>query len=275
MSFGYPICLTYTVFWIHDSDTPYRGGRRSSFFRSLPLWKWASQYFPALLIVYEKLREWSKENGQDCSKNREPIHLPRSFNYLPGYHSHGIYAIGAVLGYACESVNLSKIFPGIRPYMTSWNPLLRVPFFRDFVMISGNLVAVAVGGSREVLESRTGPYVLVLNRRRGFFEVALKTGSHLVPSVGFGETNLYDKVDHIENSRLRKMQNWFMDKFAVAPALIYSTRVISYRRPLTIVTSHPSIVSFLTPSPGVPSRPVPSKQLHGVNQEVQNPNDRV
>ncbi|KAM7536291.1 hypothetical protein Aperf_G00000082535 [Anoplocephala perfoliata] len=115
--------------------------------------------------------------------------------------------------------------------------------------ISGHLVGVAVGGAREALESRPGTYVILLSRRRGFFRIALKTGAYLVPTIGFGETNIYDQVTNPEGSTLRKLQNWITRISKVAPTLFYSNRIIPYRRPITVVVGSP-IVCKRIPSPG-------------------------
>ncbi|KAM7535417.1 hypothetical protein Aperf_G00000093217 [Anoplocephala perfoliata] len=223
----------------------------------MPIWKWVSQYFPARLVVSEELRDWSKENNQDGGENKESIQLPPAYNYLLGYHPHGAYTIGAILAYATEALNFSKTFPGITPYLSTTDGLFNIPFFRDYTLLfgivsvsrksllylldkdttgkAGKLVVVTVGGAREMLEARPGRYVFVLNRRRGFFRMALETGSHLVPSIGFGETNLYDQVANPEGSRIRRLQDWLIDRFAITLALFHSTRFIPYRRPLTVV----------------------------------------
>lgn len=281
MTFGHPITdvysricflliFIYTIYWIHDVDTPRRGGRRSSWLRGLPLWRWMSQYFPAHLVISEELREWSRESGQEVSEDGESIHLPTNVNYLLGYHPHGPFVIGALMAYGSEALNFSKIFPGIKPYMTSLNVFYNVPFYRDYVMTcgsvsvsresltylldkdvtgtSGNLVAVSVGGASEVLESRPGQYVLVLSRRRGFFRMALQTGAYLVPSIGFGETNMYDQVANPEGSTLRKLQDWLTRAFTLPPVLFYPSRIIPSRRPVTVVVGRP-IVRERIPNP--------------------------
>ncbi|KAM7535716.1 hypothetical protein Aperf_G00000090654 [Anoplocephala perfoliata] len=114
--------------------------------------------------------------------------------------------------------------------------------------ISSNLVAVAVGGARESLESRPGNYAIMLSRRRGFFRLALKTGSYLVPSIGFGEKNVCDQVANPEGCTLRRLQNWCMRTFRVAPALFYSKRIFPYRRPITVVVGFP-IICERNPNP--------------------------
>lgn len=62
------------------------------------------------------------------------------------------------------------------------------------------------------------------------------TRAHLIPSIGFGETNMYDQVANPEGSFLRKIQDWFTHTFTLAPPIFYSTRVIPYRKPLTVVS---------------------------------------
>ncbi|KAM7538872.1 hypothetical protein Aperf_G00000055202 [Anoplocephala perfoliata] len=218
-----------------------------------------AQYFPARLVISEELREWNRRNDQDINENDESVQFPVSFNYLLGYHPHGAYTIGAYMAYASESLNFSKIFPDIKHYMATVNGFYYVPYFRDFMIsfgcvsvnreslehlldkdkrgTSGNLVTVAVGGARESIESRPGQYVLILSRRRGFFRLALQTGSHLIPSIGFGETNIYDQVPNPENSIIRKLQELLVGKIPVV--LAYSTCIIPYRRPITVVVGRP------------------------------------
>jgi 2-acylglycerol O-acyltransferase 2 len=52
------------------------------------------------------------------------------------------------------------------------------------------------GGSLEILEAHphVDEQVLVLERRKGFIELALKYGIPLVPVYSFGATELYDQV---------------------------------------------------------------------------------
>ncbi|KAM7536714.1 hypothetical protein Aperf_G00000082549 [Anoplocephala perfoliata] len=276
MVFGYPIVdilsrcvflviLIYAIYWIYDVDTPSRGDRPRSWLRSLSVWKWVSQYFPIRLIVSEELLDWSKENCQENNVDGESIQLPRSSNYLLGYHPHGFCAAGALITCGTEALNFSKMFPGIKPHMASTDADHNTPFIRDYAMsfgcvsasresllylldknltgISGNLVAVAVGGAREILESRPGHYTLVLSRRRAFFQLALQTGQiHL---YSFGETNMYDQVPNPAVSRLRALQDWAINTFRAPLALFYSTRFIPYRRPVTVVVGRPIVCKWI------------------------------
>lgn len=137
ISFCFSIILVYSIYWICDIDRPYRGGRRSSCWRSLSIWKWMAQYFPADLVISEELRDWCKEKGHVVSENADFIQLPTSFNYLLGYHPHGPFALGALIAYGSESLNFSKIFPGIKPHMATLNRHYKVPFYRDLAMTCG------------------------------------------------------------------------------------------------------------------------------------------
>ncbi len=59
--------------------------------------------------------------------------------------------------------------------------------------------------------------------------------AYLIPSLGFGETNMYDQVANPPGSYLRRLQDWLLGNFTLAPPLYYSTRLIPYRKPLTVV----------------------------------------
>ena len=61
------------------------------------------------------------------------------------------------------------------------------------------------GGSLEILEAQphVDEQVLVLERRKGFIELALKYGIPLVPVYSFGATELYDQVRPLVNAHTR------------------------------------------------------------------------
>ena len=148
MTFGHPIAdpyscycfliiLLYTIYWIRDIDTPYLGGRQALWFRKAAIWKWVAQYFPARLVASEELQKWTRDRGQEVGENGEFVKLPTSSNYLVGYHPHGPFAIGALMAYGTDSLNFSKIFPGIRSHMATLNLHYNVPFYRDYAMLGG------------------------------------------------------------------------------------------------------------------------------------------
>ncbi|VDD79245.1 unnamed protein product [Mesocestoides corti] len=268
---GFIMGLIYTAYWISTRRWPTRGGIYCRWFTRLPIFRWAMNYFPSRLVVSDELREWAASQGRVFTKaGRVAVRLPTAFNYLVGYHPHGWLALGAVESFGNDALEFSETFPGIQPHMAVLNLLFNIPIHRDYIMlgggvsvsresliylldkeltgVTGNLVAVSVGGATEALESRPGHYVLMLSRRRGFFRIALKTGAHLIPSLGFGETNMYDQVANPVGSVLRRVQDWFTHTFTFSPPIFYSWRVIPYRKPLNVVVGKP-IVCKRTPSP--------------------------
>lgn len=60
------------------------------------------------------------------------------------------------------------------------------------------------------MDARPGTHSLTLNRRQGFFRIALQHGASLVPIYSFGENDLYEQAPNDEGSVLRKLQNFFL-----------------------------------------------------------------
>ncbi|KAL7061010.1 hypothetical protein AAHC03_010302 [Spirometra sp. Aus1] len=248
--------LLYYLYWTADVDAPFRGGHQRTWMRRFPLWRWVAEYFPMKLIPSEELKAWAK-----TAEDEGVIRLPPSVNYLVGYHPHGPIAIGALMGFATDALDFPEIFPGIKSFLATLNIHFSTPFHRDFVMsggsvsvskesltylldaevggATGHLVVVPVGGAREALESRPGKYVIELSRRFGFFKIALTTGCHLIPCLGFGETRMFDQVANPPGSRIRRFQEWFTSKITVSPPLLYSKTILPYRFPLNIVLGKP------------------------------------
>ncbi|CDI80554.1 dgat2l1-prov protein, putative, partial [Eimeria acervulina] len=59
----------------------------------------------------------------------------------------------------------------------------------------GRAVLLVVGGAKEALLGKGGENNLVLKRRKGMFEIALQTGSSLVPVFSLGENDMYDWIE--------------------------------------------------------------------------------
>jgi hypothetical protein len=55
----------------------------------------------------------------------------------------------------------------------------------------GKSVGIVVGGAAEALEIHKEFHGIVLDKRKGFVEIAIRTGSHLIPVFNFGENGLY------------------------------------------------------------------------------------
>lgn len=60
-----------------------------------------------------------------------------SQNYILACHPHGLMAHSCFGHFATDRSGFSKTFPGITPYMLTLGAFFWVPFFRDYVMSTG------------------------------------------------------------------------------------------------------------------------------------------
>lgn len=58
-------------------------------------------------------------------------------NYIFGYHPHGIMGLGAFCNFSTEATEVSKKFPGIRPYLATLAGNFRIPVLREYLMSGG------------------------------------------------------------------------------------------------------------------------------------------
>jgi hypothetical protein len=77
----------------------------------------------------------------------------------------------------------------------------------------GRAMIVVVGGAAESLMAEQGSINLVLRNRRGFVREAIMAGAHLVPVLGFGETNLYHFYSTDQTSMAAKFQRFVKKTF--------------------------------------------------------------
>ncbi|CAH2272731.1 2-acylglycerol O-acyltransferase 2-A-like [Pelobates cultripes] len=246
--------LLYGIWLYVDWNTPSKGGRRSEWVRSWTVWKYFADYFPMKLV--------------------RTAPLDPSYNYILGFHPHGVLVVGAFGNFCTEGTGFSSLFPGLTPHLLMLPAWFRVPFFRDYIM-SGSLVSsdkasachllskkdggqavvIAVGGPPEALDAKPGQLTLQLLKRTGFIKLALTHGAHLVPVLSFGENDLYYQVSNPPGSLLRTMQERLQSIIGLAIPLFhgrgvfqYSFGLLPHRRPVyTVVGS--SIPVKKTPSP--------------------------
>lgn len=100
----------------------------------------------------------------------------------------------------------------------------------------GVALVLMVGGAQEAFYSRPGVYKVNLTKRKGFIKIAYKSGASLVPSVSFGEPDLYNQVQFSENSLLRKLQTFLKKLTGIAPILFHGPfAFMPYKKPLNLV----------------------------------------
>lgn len=214
------------------------------------VWKLFAGYFPAQLHRTHELSPKKK--------------------YIFGYHPHGIISHGAWLAFATNALGFSEKFPGITNTLLTLDSNFRLPFYRDWVLgmglrsVSkesifnilsrggprndgeGRAVTIVIGGARESLEAQPGNLRLILEGRKGFVKMALRTGADLVPVLGFGENDLYDQLSPKTHPTVGKIQMLILKifKFTV-PALHgrgvlnYDVGLMPYRRSVNIVVGKP------------------------------------
>ncbi|XP_055327799.1 2-acylglycerol O-acyltransferase 2-A-like [Paramacrobiotus metropolitanus] len=239
------LSLLYAVWYVYDWDRSSRGGRRSQWVRQLTLWRWLRDYFPVRLVKTAELD-------------------PR-YKYILGAHPHGIMGIGFLCSFVTESLDFSKVFPGIQLHLLSLKLLHQLPLYREYVMSlgvcdvskesidylmkqgPGTAIAIVVGGAKEVFDAQPGNTNLVLKNRKGFVKMAIQHGAHLVPTFAFGENDIYRLVFNSQpGSWARRIQRLFQVKSGYAPVLFtgrgvfnYTFGILPHRRPITVVVGSP------------------------------------
>ncbi|KAJ7230645.1 DAGAT-domain-containing protein [Mycena pura] len=230
-------------FWITFVDKSPENGRRSSqWCRSLKIWTYFADYYPA---SYE-------------------AHLPPDRPYVFGYHPHVRSHRGAVVTFATEATGFSAAFPGIKPHLLTLKGTFKMPFYRDIILAMGacsvsrescsnilkagpgSAVTIAVGGAIESLSAHPGTADLTLRRRLGFIKLAIQNGADLVPVFSFGENDIFEQMRNDPDTTLFKLQRKFKSTFGFTFPLFYgrgflnyNLGVMPYRRQIVTVIGRP------------------------------------
>nr|XP_024394341.1 diacylglycerol O-acyltransferase 2-like isoform X2 [Physcomitrium patens] len=176
--------LTLLAFWIALIFIPVRpnGGLGQAVARYIC--KYAPAYFP-IKVVFDD------ENAFDSKKS-----------YVFAAEPHSLLPIGII---ALQPLSGNLPVPNLRALATSavfWTPVVRHvwswlgvsrvtrKFMTEFLQ-KGTSVIIIPGGVQECLYMERGREVVYLKKRYGFVKVALETGSLIVPTFCFGQTNCY------------------------------------------------------------------------------------
>ncbi|KAH7918005.1 DAGAT-domain-containing protein [Leucogyrophana mollusca] len=256
----WPFIAAY-LFWMFCIDkSPEHGDRLSPWFRSLKLWKYFADYYPASLL-------------KECD-------LPADRPYVFGYHPHGIIGMGAMATFATEATGFSTAFPGIRPHLLTLTNNFNVPLYREIIMAlgissvskqscsnilsggkalkstpagegearqgAGQAITIVVGGAAESLSARPGTADLTLRRRLGFIKVAIQHGADLVPVFSFGENDIYQQMPNEKGTTIYALQKQFQSMFGFTLPLFhgrgllnYNLGLMPYRRRIVSVIGRP------------------------------------
>ncbi|RDW77139.1 hypothetical protein BP6252_05192 [Coleophoma cylindrospora] len=247
----WPLIIPYLIYcMVSTAATSGTMTHRSEFFRRSPVWSLFASYFPARLHRTQE--------------------LPPTRKYIFGYHPHGIISHGAFAAFSTEALGFSQLFPGIKNTLLTLDSNFRIPFYRDYALAMGlasvskesceNLlsrggpnkegmgraITIVIGGARESLDAQPYSLRLVLQRRKGFVKMAIRTGADLVPVLAFGENDLYDQFSAETHPKIHKFQllvkkvmGFTIPLFHARGVFNYDVGLMPYRRPLNIVVGRP------------------------------------
>lgn len=228
----WPALLFYLI-WIYlDKDIGKKGGRSIELIRNSFLYKWVTHYFPV-----------------KCVKQTN-FQLDESKNYLFVSVPHGCMGMG--IGF-CFANRCYGLFPGFDFHLTTLETAFYTPFYREYqwyhvidcseesinhVLASKKkIVGLIPGGAEESLYLEPNVYKTVIKKRKGFARIALKNGASLVPTITFGENDIFDQF---RGTGLLKMQRYFKKVAGYVPILVkgrgfLQPSLIPFRKPLTMV----------------------------------------
>ncbi|XP_050523969.1 2-acylglycerol O-acyltransferase 2-A-like isoform X2 [Daktulosphaira vitifoliae] len=215
---------------------------RFNFVRYCLIWKHFKDYFPMMLV--------------------KTYDLPADKTYLFVVHPHGLLGWGQFSNLITCVGPFRKIFPGINTYLHVLGVHFCIPFHREVLMShglrdssertiskilngkKGNASVLLVGGVVEAFKSYPGPITIVINNRKGFVRIALKTGASLVPVFSFGENNVYKKQVLETDSflyKFLKLIGWKGDRVIPQGRSLFGIRLsfMPHRHPIISVVGKP------------------------------------
>lgn len=256
--FLWPLLIPYLIYiLLSKAGTSGELSHRSEWFRRQKMWSLFASYFPARL--------------------HRTTELVPTRKYLFGYHPHGIISHGAFAAFATEALGFSQLFPGIKNTLLTLESNFRVPLYRDYILRMGlasvsrescenilskggaddegmgRAITIVIGGARESLETQPGTLRLILNSRKGFVKLAIRTGADLVPVLGFGENDIYEQIAPAEHPWIhrgqllfKKVMGFTVPLFHARGIFNYDVGIMPYRRPMNIVVGRPIEVVKMT-----------------------------
>ncbi|KAJ5197725.1 diacylglycerol o-acyltransferase [Penicillium cinerascens] len=196
--------------------------------------------------------------------------LPNSRKYVLGYHPHGIICHGAFASFATDVTGFSTLFPGITNVLLTLDSNFKIPIYREYILSmglggvsrsscheilsqggsdgrgAGRAITIAVGGARESLLAKPGSMKLFIRGRIGFIRIAIRQGADVVPVLGFGENQLYDRIDSDMPPFVLKLQMLLKDYLGWTLPLFYGRSFFGggwgfmpHREPLHVVVGRP------------------------------------
>uniref|UniRef100_A0A6B2LBC0 Acyltransferase n=1 Tax=Arcella intermedia TaxID=1963864 RepID=A0A6B2LBC0_9EUKA len=181
---------------------------------------WSSIYWPSPVCYWESfingyIMEQCRRYFKMTYKVEQPLDTSR--NYLICHFPHGVFPLGPLLGSSVVKI----MSPGLKVYGISSDSIFKIPLYRhifswlgcrpatreNFKKLLGEAsCGVVVGGLAEMYMQHEDHEEVLLRSRKGFVEVALETGSPLVPVYYFGNSQILRFVPKSLQSFSRKLR---------------------------------------------------------------------
>jgi len=233
--------------------------------------KTGARYFPEL----RRRRFWKHFAAYFPISLTRTVTLDPEKNYIFGYHPHGIISVGAVCNFATFATSFDELFPGVDLRLLTLAVNFKVPFLREILLAMGvndaskesitfNLsqkgrsVMLVIGGAAESLETDVGTNNVVLENRKGFVKMALKTGASLVPVFSFGENDIFETV-HFQG-RWKRAQMMMQKKLGFAFPIFFGRALTGGLFHRLFKTNY-GLFPFRTPIHSIVGRPVEVPQM--------------
>ena len=224
------VTILYAIWYALDKDSPNNGAVRYIWIKQrLPNWTAPIlSYFPLNLHFTTELSE------------NEP--------YIFGYHPHGILPLAAM----SLTSQKKKFFV----QMGTISLHFKIPLWRELAMLSGFVdvskhaceaalskngsMLIAVGGAKEAVDA-FAPGHMLLTIRDGFFRLAMKTGTPIVPVLAFGELGLFKPVKFKQCRWLKRLQSVTYHHLGLTLPLFKGghTALLPTRQPVNIYIGSP------------------------------------
>ena len=204
------------------------------------------------------IKLWDYFRGYFSARLVKTWDLDPSEKYILGFHPHGVYALSLMTNVLFNR-HFNKVFPKIDICMPTLPINFYLPFWREVVLAAGGVTCdkravvnriaegqkgtamlISLGGAEEFYHMNENTLDLVILKRKGFIKIALQTGAHLVPVIGFGENELFTRLTHQIFDPIHAMFNATIR--AAAPLFKGKNYGLPARHPLVTVVGKPIFV---------------------------------
>lgn len=238
-----PLSLLYILWWYYDFNSAVNGNRYSPSARN---WRWHKlicNYYPVKIV---KTAEFQPNT-----------------NYLFIGFPHGILSGAFFSGLGANGCGFDDTFSGGKIFFASNGYLTTAPIIRELSLPIGlisasektilsvvgeqrNSMLLLPGGASEALCCKRGHYTTLIGRRKGFIRLALKMGVSLIPTIAFGEPEVFDTYTVRDGSLLQKLLTTLQNVAGASFPLFrgrgifqYSYGIMPRRHPVHIVMGKP------------------------------------